>query len=412
MVFEYPQVEAAEPVRISLRPASTTVAAGDTYAFDGEGRLLTASRGGAFYKRGLSHRVVEKRRLPAARHAWAYRDLEAREKTALVDAARETVARVRAELQGDAPADLHARLDRILSWDAPAYAADVQRFHDVYRPVGILPPDQYMAVVLQATLGCHYNDCTFCTFYRDTPFHVRDEAAFRAHVGAVRAFLGAGLGLRRTLFLADANALVVSQRRLVSLFRVLHEAFDVAPPGLEGPALAAWRAAHPEGVTGVYSFLDAFTGRVRAPADFAELGALGLRRVYIGMESGHEPLLDFLAKPSRPADVQAVVEAARAGGVHVGVIVMAGAGGDRYAEGHVADTVNVVNRLGLAAGDLVYVSEFVEAPSSPYVQQARAAGIRTLAPGEVAEQAAALRAGFVLAPGVQVAAYHLREFIY
>jgi len=38
------------------------------------------------------------------------------------------------------------------------------------KPVGILPPDQYMAVVLQAAEGCAFNTCTFCDFYRDRSF--------------------------------------------------------------------------------------------------------------------------------------------------------------------------------------------------------------------------------------------------
>lgn len=419
MVFELPTERPDAPVRVSLRAGTTTVAAAEgNYVFDAAGRLVTASCGEAFYKRGLGHRVLEKRR--AAGRGWRYRDLEAPEKARLVEQARAAVAavaaRLRANAQNDAPNSapdgLAERLARIAAWDAAAYEADARRFHAVYRPVGILPPDQYLSVVLQATEGCHYNRCTFCTFYRDVPFHAKDEAAFRAHVAAVRAFLGDGLSMRRTVFLADANALALSRRRLVPLFHVVRDAFAVAPAGLSGAALTAWLEAHPGGVAGVYSFLDAFTGnRITADA-FAELAALGLRRVYIGMESGHVPLLRFLDKPSLPDDVAAVVAAARAGGVNVGVIVMIGVGGDRYDAAHTEDTAAVLSGLGLTAGDLVYLSPFVEQPGSAYVERAREAGIRALTAGEQAAQEARLRAALRLPPGVRMAAYALPEFIY
>lgn len=412
MVIELPPCDAAaDPVRISFRPGSTTLADGDTYVFDAAGRLMTASRGERFYKRGLSHRVLEKRRAPARmRHGWHYRDLDAAEKNALIEAALAAAGRVQARLPASAPAGLRERLAALLRWTPAAYAEEARRFQAVYRPVGILPPDQYLSVVLQATEGCHYNRCTFCTFYRDVPFHVKDEAAFRAHIAAVRDLLGDGLSLRRTLFLADANALVVSQRRLVALFRVLNEAFRLAPPGLTERDRAAWAAAEPGRMEGVYAFLDVFSGKPKTGDEFAELAALGLRRVYIGMESGHVPLLAFLEKPSLPDAVQATVEAAHAGGVNVGVIVMTGIGGNRYAAAHVADTAAVLARLDLSSGDLIYFSEFVEAPASVYAERARAAGIQALSAEEQAAQAAAIRRA--LPPGIRTAAYAIREFIY
>jgi hypothetical protein len=218
--------------------------------------------------------------------------------------------------------------------------------------------------------------------------------------------------LRRTVFLADANALVIPQPRLVESFEALNEAFDIAPAQLVGAALTRWKAAHPLGMTGVYSFIDAFTGNRKPREQFAELAALGLRRVYVGMESGHVPLLQFLRKPSMPDDIRHVVGEATAAGVHVGVIVMLGIGGDRYAAGHVADSVAALNRLGLDRNDIVYLSEFVDEPGSDYAAQAQAAGIRSLTGAEVRAQASAIRAGLRFAGPPKIATYDIREFIY
>jgi radical SAM superfamily enzyme YgiQ (UPF0313 family) len=293
-----------------------------------------------------------------------------------------------------------------------AYEADRQRFLKTYKPVPILPPDQYLALVLQATEGCHYNRCTFCHFYRGRPFHIKSEPEFRAHVAAVQGFLGAEAGLRRTIFLADANALVIPMPRLIPLFAAINDSFEIAASQLSGAALARWKASHPLGITGIYSFIDAFTG-IHKPAEaFAELAARGLRRIYIGMESGHVPLLEWLRKPSMPADVRAVVQAAKSAKVHVGVIVMLGIGGARYAAGHVADTIAVVNTLGLDQDDILYFSEFVDEAGSEYAASAEMDGVQPLTGTAVRAQARAIRAGLRFEHAPKIAAYDIREFLY
>ena len=108
-------------------------------------------------------------------------------------------------------------------WDGAALDKDRQRFEEIYTPIGILPPDQYLALVLQATHGCSHNACTFCTFYRGIDFSIKSPDAFRSHVAAVIDFFGPALSMRRSIFLADANALVISMPRLVALLDVLSE---------------------------------------------------------------------------------------------------------------------------------------------------------------------------------------------
>jgi hypothetical protein len=106
------------------------------------------------------------------------------------------------------------------------------------------------------------------------------------------------------------------------------------------------------------------------------------------------------------------VQEAKAADVHVGIIVMLGIGGDRYAPGHVDDTIAVVNQLGLGADDIVYFSEFVDEPGSEYSAQARLAGIRPLTGDEIHAQASAMRRGFHLPDATKISVYDIREFIY
>jgi hypothetical protein len=415
VLVEWTTPDLPGPVRLSLRRGAITVSLGveQVYSFDGEGRLLTAFREGHFYKRGFDGRMLAKwRPWQIGRPEHIRCDLAEEEKQRLLSQIHDTVGQVLASLPAAVPPESRERLEQVIAWDDAAYMLDRRRFQAVYRPVPILPPDQYLALVLQATEGCHYSQCSFCRFYREQPFHIKSDAEFRAHVAAVKGFLGAGVRLRRTIFLADANALVIPHPRLLAIFDALNEAFEIAPAELIGAALARWKVAHSSGIAGVYSFIDAFTGNRKPREQFTELALLGLRRVYIGMESGHMPLLQFLCKPSMPGDVRHVVNEAKAAGVHVGVIVMLGIGGDRYADGHVADTVAVVNSLGLDQGDIVYLSEFVDEPGSDYAALAQAEGIRALDGAQIRAQASAIRAGLRFAEPPKIAVYDIREFIY
>ena len=150
-------------------------------------------------------------------------------------------------------------------------------------------------------------------------------------------------------------------------------------------------------------------------SDWSELSARGLRRVYIGMESGHDPLLDWLNKPGEAADVLEAVRTLKAAGLNVSVIVMLGVGGDRYAAGHVADTVTLLNAMPLAGGDLIYFSDLVDVPDAPYAGLAVEAGIHALDFSGLRQQEAAIRAGFRSSDPdhlPQMSRYDIDEFVY
>jgi radical SAM superfamily enzyme YgiQ (UPF0313 family) len=263
--------------------------------------------------------------------------------------------------------------------------------------VGILPPDQYMAVVLQATEGCSFNTCTFCNFYRDRPFRIKSPGEFRLHAEAVRDFLGLGLSLRRTIFLGDANALVTPMPRLLPLLEAVHQVYDV------------------ERLGGMYAFLDGFSGEKKTPGDFRRLAEGGMRRVYVGLESGSPALLRFLKKPGAPEDALRAVQAMKAGGLAVGVIVLLGAGGHTYAKEHVRETVRTINAMQLDADDLIYFSELVESEGLPYVQAAYQAGLQPLSQQERLAQGEEIEAGlkFSQQGGTpHISRYDIREFVY
>lgn len=420
-----------EDVLINLKRNALTLTV-DKFSivtFDQAGRWIGAFLDGKNYKRGIDNRVMEK---------WAYRnaggvkirqrrDLGDKGKKALAERLLDMAGHVRGAMQqGEAivtsgpAADAAtwdgaiAWLSRVSAWDAERLRAERTHFLQVYKPITILPPDQYLALVLQITEGCTYNRCTFCNFYRDRPFRVKPIPEVQTHISQVKDLLRGRLGLRHTIFLADANALVAPTDYLIEVFQLIHESFDLAPSDLTVPESVAWRATHPHWFRGIYSFLDVFTGHHKQVEDFLALRKQGLQRVYIGLESGDPALLTYLNKPGTVEQARDLVQMLHDAGVHVGVIVLVGAGGDRYAAAHVENTARVVNSLPLGRDDLIYLSEFVEHPGSEYAQRAARDGIRPLSKLEIREQLEEMQASFLFDPQnrPKVAPYDIHEFIY
>ena len=397
-----------------------------TLSYDREGRMTGAWIQGRNYRRSLDNRVIEKYEgaQPGLAHRVRREMVDAEAQVFFADALARVVAYRQAlddaatRLITNSPPDdcqcVRDALDRILEWDWERLQRDRETFHIIYKPVSILPPDQYLALVLQATEGCSYNQCAFCGFYRQRKFYIKRLDEFRNHIHDVRAFFGGAIGLRKTIFLADANALMMPQAQLLPLFDVIHSELAIHPRTLQDDALKVWEAQHPIHFEGIYSFIDAFTTRRKTAREFVELAARGLRRVYIGLESGDAELLRFMGKPNSPDDVVQLVDHVKAGGVAVGIIILAGAGGDQYADQHVRGTIEIVNRLPLDKNDLIYFSELVDFPGSDYSALARDAKIRPLTIAEIEHQMTQMRAGFDFhaADAPKASYYDIREFIY
>ena len=369
----------------NLSPRSTVLSPelGLSLTFDREGRLLIYFRDGETFKRSLGSDV----HLRYRRGSRQRRRLGVEEGLGIIDEAY-SVAR---EARPRASAQLERRLDEeILRWTAADLEAERCRFAAVYKPISILPPDQYLAVVLQATEGCTWNACTFCSFYMDRPFFVKEPEEFERHVAGVKDLLGKGLSLRRGIFLADGNALALSNRRLMPLL-------EIAAKELPGRKL--------------YGFIDLYTGERRRPEDWRELAEQGLDRVYVGMETGHDELLAVVNKPGKAAELEAFVATLKTAGLSVCLIVMVGLGGRQYREDHARDTLKALRGMPLGPGDLVYLSPFVEQPGSEYQRQRVEKGLDPMDEAQIEAELERLAAK-IRARGLKASRYDIREFIY
>jgi len=394
-------------ISLSIKPNSLTISiegSGEpnVLSYDLSGRLWTALLRQVSYRRGLNGKVVAKWFVEGLQRdrRWlsgAECDAFLNECQQIVSSLLQAISTGEAHLSTPLKPAEFSLLNKAAAFSPELAGFDTRHFEGIYKPVGILPPDQYMSVVLQLTEGCAFNTCTFCTFYRDRPFRIKKPDEFEKHLRAIRNYLGEGLSLRRTIFLGDANALIVPMTQLTVLMEKIHHVYDVETMG------------------GIYAFLDGFSGEKKSQTDYRVLAGLGLKRVYLGLESGDPDLLHLLKKPGDPSDVISAVQSMKNAGLAVGLIVLLGAGGHRFEQSHIRETVRVLNQMPLDADDLIYFSELIETEGLPYVQTAYANHFLPLTSDERIQQGDVIEVGlgFSEAGGTpHISRYDIREFVY
>lgn len=184
------------------------------------------------------------------------------------------------------------------------------------------PPSEAHSLILQATLGCSYNECTFCGMYRDKRFRVRPLAELEREIAWARDRAGEHV---QKVFLADGDALVAKASFLARVLDLLAEAF----PSLRRVSCYA----SPQSL------------QVRSVEEMAELREKGLTLYYLGIESGHDAVLERLAKGVDAAEMVRVAEKAHAAGVKLSTMILLGAGGRALSREHAHASADVVNAI-------------------------------------------------------------------
>lgn len=173
------------------------------------------------------------------------------------------------------------------------------------------PPSEADALILQATIGCSWNHCTYCDMYRDKPvFRIRPlEESLEDLEAAARE---AGPAVEK-VFVADGDALVMDLAHWV-------------------PILDACRRLFPR-LRRVSCYATAVNVLAKTAAELRELREHGLALLYMGPESGDDVTLKKIAKGSTAADHVEAARHARAAGLELSAIFLLGAGGlERSAE--------------------------------------------------------------------------------
>lgn len=185
----------------------------------------------------------------------------------------------------------------------------------------IRPPSEAGSIILQATVGCSHNRCSFCGAYRGKRFHLKDESVILEDLD----FAARYCRRQKTVFLADGNALAIPQEKLLALLSLI-------------------RSRLPQ-VRRINLYANAGDILRRTAGDLEELRRLGLQRVYMGLETGHDPTLEAICKG---ADSTAMVRAGRLvreAGIFLSVTVLLGIAGIRHSLEHARATASVLNRM-------------------------------------------------------------------
>ena len=369
-------------LRLLTRPGAVTVQRDrlEWARYDLAGRWRAAMAHGLEYRQALSGHIIAIRYYLENNQQDGFHDV--------TEVSPEQAADLHATIQvwaaeahdvfaAQLPQEWREALARARAIGMSEITADQEAFRRVYTGDPILPPDQRNVVLLQSTTGCAHNACTFCVFYRGTRFSIRSASAFAEHVEAVRQFLGPTLPSVRRIFLGDASALMVRPSLLKQHLQAAAGLLPPRPPGENPGTRTPLRPASASGGR-FAAFCDAFLTPLHPVADLRELASLGLGRVYLGIESGSQELLDFLNKPATSEGMVAAVRALKEAGIHVSPIVMVGVGGQEFARVHREETLALLRRMPLGSGDTIQFSEFFCMPGSTYEQDATRQGLHPM----------------------------------
>ena len=183
------------------------------------------------------------------------------------------------------------------------------------------PPSEAYSLIVQATLGCTHNKCTFCSMYKDKSFRVRstEDIIEDFRIGRER------YKLVNRIFIADGDALVIKTEELVKILEYIKANF----PECER--------------IGIYGSPKAILTKTKEELEI--LRDLGLGIVYLGVESGSDKILKAINKGvTREEMVQAgrrVVES----GINLSITLISGLGGSADSLEHAKESASIINEI-------------------------------------------------------------------
>ena len=207
------------------------------------------------------------------------------------------------------------------------------------------PPSEAESLILQVTVGCSYNRCTFCGAYQGKSFRVKSFEEVKEDIDEVSSY---GSQIRK-VFLADGDALIIPQKGLVRILTSLREKLK----GLER--------------VGIYANAKDI---LRKDADeLKELRELGLGILYLGLESGNPEVLKRIKKN---ATVDQLIQAGRRvkkSGILLSVTVILGIGGVQGSQAHAVETGKVLSEMD---PDFVGALSLMIVPGTPIEREIEA----------------------------------------
>ena len=189
---------------------------------------------------------------------------------------------------------------------------------NIYRP-----PSEAHSLLLQVTVSCSHNRCTFCAAYKGEKFRIKSREEILEDILEVGEY-SQNHPIKK-IFLCDADALIIPQKRLVDILELIRE--------------------HIRGVERVGIFGNVKSIRRKSVDDLRLLKELGLGIVYLGVETGNDALLKATCKGTT---YEKTVEAGRRikeAGIALSAMILLGIGGVEMSVAHALDTARILTDI-------------------------------------------------------------------
>jgi radical SAM superfamily enzyme YgiQ (UPF0313 family) len=227
----------------------------------------------------------------------------------------------------------------------------------VYRP-----PSEAGSLLIQCTIGCPHNKCTFCPMYKGTAFRIRPVADIKEDLRQARQHYGDGV---ETIFLPDGNTILMKTDQLVDILRYAHELFP-----------------HLRRIT---SYGSARFIALKTAAELELLRKAGLTRIHSGMESGDGVVLARIQKGATAAQIIDAGRKIKAAGMELSEYVLIGIGGRQRSSEHATASAAVLNAID---PDFIRLRTYIPIPGTPLYDEYRRGEFGLLSPHEALRETA------------------------
>lgn len=183
------------------------------------------------------------------------------------------------------------------------------------------PPSEADSLILQVTIGCSHNKCTFCGSFKDKKFRVRSLDEIKEDVNEAKQYAR----YIKKVFLADGDALIIPQKTLLPIVELVKDAF----PKLER--------------IGVYGNTKSILKK--SIEELKALKDLGVGIVYLGVESGDQVVLDRVSKGTLLDKTAEAAKRVKDAGILLSVTVLLGLGGVERSRIHAEETGKFLSRI-------------------------------------------------------------------
>ena len=184
----------------------------------------------------------------------------------------------------------------------------------------IRPPSEAYSMLLQITVGCSHNKCTFCGTYRQKKFKIKSLEQIKNDLQEARAFENV-----EKVFLCDGDALIIPQARLEEIIGLI----NVNLPDIER----------------IGTYANAKSILRKSVDDLKKLKEMGLKIIYLGVETGNIELLQKINKGVTYEHMVAAARRVKEAGITLSVTVLLGIGGIEKSVEHSLDTARILRDI-------------------------------------------------------------------